>query len=73
MPSNAIKSHLSELESTLSFMKFVFLIVLQLLFKNRDKNYRAVSIWIVVWNEDFESENSFLVNALTNENDAIPN
>jgi len=45
----------------------------QSLLKNRDKNYRAVPIWIVVWNEDFKSENSFLINALTNENDAIPN
>ena len=54
-------------------LDLLFLIVLLLLLKNRDENYRAVSIWIVVWNEDFESENSFLVNALTNENDAIPN
>jgi hypothetical protein len=37
------------------------------------RNYRTISIWVVIRNENFEPKNAFLINALTNENHAIPN
>ena len=37
-----------------------------------DHSYRTVSIWIIVWNEHLEPEDTLLEEALADENDAVP-